>query len=86
MATFDHAWGCVFAAGVGGGADAIDRKATRRLGPGIHAELVKLAVQDVIDQQKPRWRERADASSPDAPSVYLTDTGRSGALDSPRPT
>jgi hypothetical protein len=37
MGTFDHAWGCVFAAGVGCGADAIARDVMRRFGSGIRA-------------------------------------------------
>jgi hypothetical protein len=57
MATFDHGWGRDFAAGVGGDADAIEKEVIRRLGDGIHAELVKLAVQDVMEQRKPRWRD-----------------------------
>jgi hypothetical protein len=55
MARFDHGWGRDFAVGVGGEPDAIDRKVTRRLGPGIHPELIRLAVRDAIDQRKPRW-------------------------------
>jgi hypothetical protein len=55
MATFDHGWGRDFAAGVGGEADAIEREVMRRVGPSIHAELIRLAVQDAVGQRKPRW-------------------------------
>jgi hypothetical protein len=55
MASFDHGWGRDFAAGVGGEADAIGREVLRRVGPGISPELVKLAIQDVLERRKPRW-------------------------------
>ena len=54
MAPFDHGWGRDFAAGVGGEADDIEKEVLRRLGTGVHPDLVRLAVQDVIDQRKPR--------------------------------
>jgi len=53
MATLDHGWGRDFAAGVGGEADAIEKEVLRRLGPGVQPELVKLAVQDVMEQRGP---------------------------------
>jgi hypothetical protein len=55
MATFDHGWGRDFAAGVGGEADAIEKEVMRRLGHGVHPELIKLAVQDATGGRKPRW-------------------------------
>ena len=54
MAAYDHGWGRDFAAGVGGGADATEREVLKRLSPEIAPELVRLAVQDVVDQRKPR--------------------------------
>jgi hypothetical protein len=55
MASFDHGCGRDFAARVGGEADAIEREVTPRLTSNIHPELVKLAVQDVMEPRKPRW-------------------------------
>jgi hypothetical protein len=55
MATFDHGWGRDFVAGVGGEADAIEREVLRHLGPGVHLDRVRLAVQDVMERRKPRW-------------------------------
>ena len=55
MATFDHDWGRDFAAGVGGEADAIEKEVLWRLGPGVQPELVRPAVQDVMEQREPRW-------------------------------
>ena len=55
MAKFDHGWGRDFAAGVGGEVDAIEREVMRRCGQSIHAELIKSAVQDAVEQRKPRW-------------------------------
>jgi hypothetical protein len=61
-------------AGIGGEPDAIGREVMRRVGQGIHPELVKPAVQDAIDHAEAALViERADASSPGAPSVYLTE-------------
>jgi hypothetical protein len=54
MSSFDHGWGRDFAAGVGGEADAIQWEVLRRLGHGIYPELIKLAVQVVMKQRKPR--------------------------------
>jgi hypothetical protein len=54
MATFDRGWGRDFAAGVGGEADAIEKEVMRRCGHGIHAHLIKLAVQDAVERRKPR--------------------------------
>ena len=55
MARFDHGWGKDFAAGVGGEFDAIEQEVMRRIGHEIHPELIKLAVQDAVEQRKPRW-------------------------------
>jgi hypothetical protein len=55
MARFDHGWGRDFAAGLGGEADAIEREVVRRVGPGVATELVKLAIQDVLERRRPRW-------------------------------
>jgi hypothetical protein len=55
MATFDHGWGRDFAAQVGGEAEAIEREVMRRISHTIHPELIKLAVQDALEQRKPRW-------------------------------
>jgi hypothetical protein len=55
MARFDHGWGRDFAARVGGEAEAIEREEMRRISHTIHPELIKLAVQDAIEQRKPRW-------------------------------
>jgi hypothetical protein len=55
MATFDHGWGRDFAAGVGGEAGAIERELTRRVGHGVHPELIKLAVRDAVERRRPRW-------------------------------
>jgi hypothetical protein len=55
MAMFDHGWGLDFAAQVGGEAEAIEQEVMRRIGHEIHPELIKLAVQDAIEQRKPRW-------------------------------
>jgi hypothetical protein len=53
MATFDHSWGRDFAAGVGGEADVIEKEVMRRCGDGIHAELIRLAVQDAAERCEP---------------------------------
>jgi hypothetical protein len=55
MARFDHGWGRDFTAEVGGEADDIEREVVRRIGHTIHPELIRLAVQDAIEQRKPRW-------------------------------
>ncbi len=55
MARFDHGWGRDFAAGVGGEAGAIEREVQRRLGPGVALELVRMAIEDVLDGRRPRW-------------------------------
>jgi hypothetical protein len=57
MVTFDHGWGRDFAAGVGGEADAIEREVVRRVGRGIRPELIKLAVQDAVEQRRKRNSE-----------------------------
>jgi hypothetical protein len=36
-------------------ADAIERGVMRRCGHSIHAELIRLAVHDAVEQRKPRW-------------------------------
>jgi hypothetical protein len=43
------------AAGVGREADAIDQTVRRCLNPTIHLELIKLAVQDALEQHRLRW-------------------------------
>jgi hypothetical protein len=55
MSRFDHGWGRDLAAGVGGEAGAIEREILRRVGTGVPPELVKLAVQDVLEGRRPRW-------------------------------
>ena len=55
MARFDHGWGKDFAAGIGGDAKDIEQEVKRRVGPGIHPKLIKMAVEDALDQRKPRW-------------------------------
>lgn len=55
MSRFDHGWGRDFAAGVGDASDAIAREVRRRLGPSIADELIRLAVEDALDERKPRW-------------------------------
>lgn len=48
-------WRSDFAAGVGGEANAIEKEVLRRLAPGIHPDLISLAVRDVVERRKPRW-------------------------------
>jgi hypothetical protein len=55
MARFDHGCRRAFAAGIGGEAEAIEREVMRRLSPGIHIDLVKVAVQDASEGRKARW-------------------------------
>jgi hypothetical protein len=55
MAMFDHGWGRDFAAGIAGEADAIGEEVTRRLSRGVHPELVRPAVHDVMDQRTSSW-------------------------------
>jgi hypothetical protein len=55
MVRFAHGWGRDFADQVGGEADAIEREDMRRISHTIRPELVKLAVQDVMEKRKPRW-------------------------------
>ena len=50
-----HGWGRDFAAGVGDLAEAIEREVTRRMRPGIDPEVVKLAVEDALENCWPRW-------------------------------
>src|SRR4051794_7561122 len=53
MARFDHGWGKDLAAGIGEEAEVILKEVTKRVGPNIHPKLIKLAVEDAIDNQKP---------------------------------
>jgi hypothetical protein len=55
IARFDHGWGRDFAAGIGSESEAIEREVTRRMPPGVNPELVKLAVEDVLNCRRPRW-------------------------------
>ena len=55
MARFDHGWDRDFAAQVGDEAEAIEREVMRRVSHTIHPELIKLAVQDALEQRKPNW-------------------------------
>jgi hypothetical protein len=55
MSRFDHGWGKDFAAGFGGDELDIEAEVTRRLGHGIHPKLIKMAVQDALDNRKPQW-------------------------------
>ena len=55
MAAFDHGWGRDFSVGVGGESVAIEREVIRRVGPGIHPQLIKMAIEDVMEQRRPRW-------------------------------
>ncbi len=55
MATFDHGWGRDFAAGVGSEAVSIESEVMRRLGHAIAADLIRLAVNDAMEQRRPRW-------------------------------
>jgi hypothetical protein len=55
MSRFDHGWGRDFAAGIGGNAEDIEKEVIHRLGPGVHPELIKLAVDDVMERRRPRW-------------------------------
>jgi hypothetical protein len=42
-------------AGVGGDEVDIEAEVKRRVGPGIHAKLIKMAVADALDNRKPQW-------------------------------
>jgi hypothetical protein len=55
IARFEHGWGRDFAAGIGGGAEAIEREVRRRVAPEIAEELVRMAVEDVVGGRRPRW-------------------------------
>jgi hypothetical protein len=55
IATFDHGWGRDFAAQVGGEAEAIVREVMRRISHTMHPELIKLAVQDALEQRNLLW-------------------------------
>ncbi len=44
-----------FAAQIGGEPAAIEKQVLRRFGPGIHPEIVKLAVRAATEPRKPRW-------------------------------
>jgi hypothetical protein len=57
MVTFDHGWGRDFAAEVGGEADAIEREVVRRVGHCVRPELIKLGVQDAVEQRRKRNSE-----------------------------
>jgi hypothetical protein len=54
IARFDHGFGRDFAAQVGGQAEAIEQEVIRRVGSGIDAEVVRLAVEDALDNRRPR--------------------------------
>jgi hypothetical protein len=54
IARFDHGWGRDFATGIGGQAQAIEREVMRRVGSGIHPDLVKLAVAEAMENRRPR--------------------------------
>lgn len=55
IARFDHGWGRDFAAGTGGEAEAIAREVRRRIGPAVPADVVKMAIDDVLERRRPRW-------------------------------
>jgi hypothetical protein len=40
--------------GTGGEADAIEKKCVRRVGHGVHPELIELAVRDAVERREPR--------------------------------
>jgi hypothetical protein len=42
----------------------IEQEVERRLSPGVHPDLIKLAVRDAVVRRKPRWR---NAPSPRGP-------------------
>jgi hypothetical protein len=50
----DREAGQIRAARVGGESDAIEQEVMRRISHTIHPELIKLAVQDALEQRKPR--------------------------------
>jgi hypothetical protein len=55
IARFDHGYGRDFAARVGDQAESIQREVMRRVSPGVHPELVKLAVEDALEGRRPPW-------------------------------
>ncbi len=54
MARFDHGWGKDFAAGIDGGPDAIQRGEAPSQ-PRDPPKLIKMAVEDAMENRKPRW-------------------------------
>jgi hypothetical protein len=54
IARFDHAFGRDAAAGLGAEAETIEREVIRRLGPRINPEVVRLAVEDALENRRPR--------------------------------
>jgi hypothetical protein len=63
---YDHGRGRDFAAGAGGEPDAIEKRVSRRLGPGIHPELIKLAAQE--GHGRPTGHARAPSRPTKPPS------------------
>ncbi len=55
ISRFDHGWGCDFATRLSSRPDAIVREVRRRVSPSIADELIRLAVEDVVSERKPRW-------------------------------
>jgi hypothetical protein len=55
IARFDHDWGRDFAAGIGSESEAIEREVTRRMQAGTNPDVVKLAVEDALENRRPRW-------------------------------
>ena len=55
IARFNHVSGKDFAAGIGGDTELTQAEVTRWVFPGIDPELIKMAVEDVMEKRRPRW-------------------------------
>ncbi len=42
-------------AGIGGTSGAIEREVQRRIGADIAVELIRIAIEDVLEGRRPRW-------------------------------
>jgi hypothetical protein len=52
---FDHAFGRDGTARIGDQAEDIEREVIRRVGPRADLQVVKLAVEDALENCRPRW-------------------------------
>jgi hypothetical protein len=55
IARFDHDYGRDAEARIGGAIETIECEVTRHMGPDIDPEVLKLTVEDAMENRRPRW-------------------------------